>query len=67
MLSARRTVGISGGYLTSGIVSLVGNLHVFENRPTSTTVWTVSAREDDAPPGETWTLQAFELCANANP
>ena len=52
-------VAVSGGYLTAAAAGL-GELTVYANRPTSDTVWSVSAVVDQGQ--RTWSLQAFVVC-----
>ena len=52
-------VVVGGGFLTAATTGL-GELTVYANRPTSDTVWSVSAVVDQGL--RTWSLQAFAVC-----
>jgi hypothetical protein len=57
----RKVVG--GGYLvTTSVAGDLDEITVYENRPTSETVWTASAQEDN-PSTSSWALQAYAICA----
>ena len=54
-------VAVGGGYLASATSGL-GELAVIANRPTSDTVWSVSATQDSRAGLGNWSLQAFAVC-----
>ena len=54
-------VAVGGGYLASTVAADQGELTVWANRPTSDTVWSVSAAVDSGP-SIVWSLQAFVVC-----
>ena len=54
-------VVVGGGYLAAAVTGL-GELTVIGNRPTSDTVWSVSATQDSRAGLGNWSLQAFAVC-----
>jgi hypothetical protein len=51
---------IGGGYVVEG--TGLGEVNVYENRPTSDTTWSVKATEDNDNPS--YAIQAYAICAN---
>jgi hypothetical protein len=54
---------LGGGY---AVVAASGNpaeITVYVNQPTSDTIWTVTAAEDEDKDVGNWSLQAFVICA----
>ncbi len=54
---------IGGGYeIFAATETDLGEVNIYVNHATSDTVWTITAREDNATGG--WAIQAYAICAN---
>jgi hypothetical protein len=58
---------VGGGYfIDAGSSANAANISVYENYPSSDTVWTVKAAEDGLSGGVNWWLQAWVICVETS-
>jgi hypothetical protein len=59
----RKVVG--GGFQALAASGSVAEITTTQNQPTSDTIWTVTASEDNGADVGNWSLQAFAICLTA--
>jgi hypothetical protein len=58
-------VAVGGGYVVTAATGSVAEITPTQNFPTSTTVWSTTASEDNDADVGNWSLQAYVLCLTA--